>query len=173
VTGLSELPAAAPVYSPGGQGWTTNSGCGPANTTSTTWANTVGLITGRKRRKDQVTPEGLPAEIQLQDTRSCSLIQYKGKRMWRIAGKMYNLPDVYHERQYPCGAPRSAVSAGVRGCQHRRVPVAAAVLRTTGSAPVAYESVDEEHRQGLVTSSGTRRSVVPRHHPERRPDGDG
>jgi|SRR5882757_178610 len=96
-----ELPRPPLFYSPGGQGWTYKQWMWASQHDLDYVGNTVGLITARNGVKTQFYPEGLPAEIQLQDTRSCSLIQYKGKRMWRIAGKMYNLPDVYHERQYP------------------------------------------------------------------------
>jgi HK97 family phage portal protein len=96
-----DLPTPPLFYSPGGQGWTYKQWMWASQHDLDYVGNAVGLITARNGIQTPFYPDGLPAEIQLQDTRVCSLIQYKGKRTWRIDGKMYDPRDVYHERQYP------------------------------------------------------------------------
>lgn len=95
------MPTAPIFYNPGGQGWTLKQWMWASQHDLDYVGNAIGLITARNGISTPYYPDGLPAEIQLQDTRVCSLIQYKGKRFWRIDGKMYDPKDVYHERQYP------------------------------------------------------------------------
>lgn len=66
-----------------------------------TVGNSIGIITARNGISTQWYPEGLPSEIQLQDTRSCSVIVWKGETLYRIGGKTYAKRDIYHERQFP------------------------------------------------------------------------
>jgi HK97 family phage portal protein len=96
-----EMPTAPIFYNPGGHGWTLKQWMWASQHDLDYVGNAVGLITARNGISTPYYPDGLPAEIQLQDTRVCSLIQYKGKQFWRIDGKIYDLKDVYHERQYP------------------------------------------------------------------------
>lgn len=55
--------------------------------------NTIGLIT-------EVNGLGLPARIDLQPLAECSVLREKGKLKYRIAGKLYDPPVVWHEKQY-------------------------------------------------------------------------
>lgn len=55
--------------------------------------NTIGLIT-------EVNGLGLPARIDLQPLSECSVLREKGKLRYRIAGKLYDPPVVWHEKQY-------------------------------------------------------------------------
>jgi HK97 family phage portal protein len=96
-----EMPMSPIFINPGGQGWTLKQWMWASQHDLDYVGNAVGVITARNGVKTPFYPDGLPAEIQLQDTRVCSLIQYKGKRYWRIDGKTYDPKDVYHERQYP------------------------------------------------------------------------
>lgn len=96
-----EMPLAPIFYSPGGNGWSYVDWMWASQHDLDYVGNAIGLITARNGISTPFYPDGLPAEIQLQDTRVCSLIRYKGKYLWRIDGKMYDPKDVYHERQYP------------------------------------------------------------------------
>jgi HK97 family phage portal protein len=102
---MGDRPLAMPMspifINPGGQGWTLKQWMWASQHDLDYVGNAVGLITARNGVSTPFYPDGLPAEIQLQDTRVCSLIQWKGKRFWRIDGKIYDPRDVYHERQYP------------------------------------------------------------------------
>lgn len=96
-----DLPTPPLFYSPGGQGWTYKEWMWASQHDLDYVGNTIGLITARNGISTPFYPDGLPAEIQLQDSRECSLVKWKGKLTYRIAGKMYDPRDVYHERQYP------------------------------------------------------------------------
>jgi HK97 family phage portal protein len=95
------MPLAPIFYTPGGQGWSLEEWMWASQHDLDYVGNAVGLITARNGISTPFYPDGLPAEIQLQDTRVCSLIRHKGQMTWRIDGKMYDPKDVYHERQYP------------------------------------------------------------------------
>lgn len=96
-----DMPISPIFINPGGHGWTLKQWMWASQHDLDYVGNAVGLITARNGVKTPFYPEGLPAEIQLQDTRVCSLIRHKGVMTWRIDGKMYDPKDVYHERQYP------------------------------------------------------------------------
>ncbi len=66
-----------------------------------TAGNAIGIIRARNGASNKYYPQGLPAVIELADTRSCSVIRHKGKLKYRIDGKEYEPWEVYHEKQYP------------------------------------------------------------------------
>ena len=96
-----KMPIAPIFINPGGQGWTLKQWMWASQHDLDYVGNAVGLITARNGISTPFYPDGLPAEIQLQDTRLCSLVRKNGKLLWRIDGKEYQPKDVYHERQYP------------------------------------------------------------------------
>jgi HK97 family phage portal protein len=68
--------------------------------------NAIGIIRERSGFQTRYYPQGLPSVIELQDTRDCSVVYYKGKLQYRISGRLYKPFEVYHERQYPVsGSP--------------------------------------------------------------------
>lgn len=71
--------------------------------------NVVGIIRARNGISTPYYPDGLPALIELQDTRICSVIKHKGQTLYRIGAKTYQPGEIYHEKQYPIsGAPVGA-----------------------------------------------------------------
>lgn len=60
--------------------------------------NAVGLIVERSSAKNKYYPEGLPSRIELMPAGVCSYVERKDKPdQWKIAGRMYDPKDVYHE----------------------------------------------------------------------------
>src|SRR3954464_9629448 len=68
--------------------------------------NAIGIIRERNAVRTPYYPEGLPSIIELQDHRDCAVQIHKGKKVYKIAGRVYQPNEVYHERQYPlAGSP--------------------------------------------------------------------
>jgi HK97 family phage portal protein len=82
------------LITPGGKRWKMHAWLYAGQVPLDSAGNNVGLITVRDGL-------GLPAVVELQDLAKCSLIVRDGKpHQWRINGQLYDLEDVWHERQY-------------------------------------------------------------------------
>lgn len=101
-----EMPKPPIMVDPGGVKWDYTDWMWASNRDLDSIGNTIGLIKARNGIRTRYYPEGLPALIELADTRSCSIVNYKGRTMYRVDGKLYEEWEVYHERQYPVsGSP--------------------------------------------------------------------
>jgi HK97 family phage portal protein len=101
-----EVPKPPIMVDPGGVKWDYVDWMWASNRDLDLIGNTIGLIKARNGIKTRYYPDGLPAMIELQDTRSCSVVNYKGKTMYHVGNRYYNENEVYHERQYPLsGSP--------------------------------------------------------------------
>jgi HK97 family phage portal protein len=68
--------------------------------------NALGIIRERSGFATKYYPQGLPAVIELQDSRDCTVIIKGGRKKYRIAGEEYEAWEIYHEKQYPlAGSP--------------------------------------------------------------------
>jgi hypothetical protein len=100
------MPKPPIMVDPGGIKWDYTDWMWASNRDLDSTGNTIGLIRERNGIKTRYYPEGLPSLIELQDTRSCGIVSYKGETMYRIDGKLYAAGQVFHERQYPLsGSP--------------------------------------------------------------------
>jgi len=101
-----EMPKPPIMVDPGGASWDFGTWMWASQRDLDSAGNVIGLIRERNAVSTRYYPEGLPSLIELQDTRDCSVIKYKGQVQYRIAGKLYKPFEVYHERQYPMsGSP--------------------------------------------------------------------
>lgn len=101
-----EMPKPPIMVDTGGLKWDYIDWMWASNRDLDSVGNTIGLIRERNGIRTRYYPEGLPSMIELQDTRSCAVIRYKGRTMYRIDGKLYEEWQVFHERQYPLsGSP--------------------------------------------------------------------
>lgn len=95
-----EMPKPPIMVDPGGVEWDFQEWMWASQRDLDSTGNAIGLIRERNAISTRYYPDGLPSMIELFDTRGCSIVMHKGKRQYRIDGKLYNPNEVYHERQY-------------------------------------------------------------------------
>jgi HK97 family phage portal protein len=89
-----EVPKPPVLIEPGGKTWKMQPWLYASQNSLDGIGNYVGLVTARDGL-------GLPAVIELQDMAQVSLVMRDGAPLeWKIAGKRYDLADVWHRRQY-------------------------------------------------------------------------
>jgi HK97 family phage portal protein len=96
-----EMPRPPVLTDPGGTRWSYSRWMWASENDLDRTGNAIGLIRERNSIATPYYPEGLPSRIELQPIDQCSVITYKGELTYRIAGKVYQPRDVYHEMQYP------------------------------------------------------------------------
>jgi HK97 family phage portal protein len=89
------------IEQPGGPGWDFVDWMWASQHDLDYVGNTIGLIKARNGISTKYYPDGLPAVIELADSRACSVVKWKGQILYRINGTTYKAKDVYHERQFP------------------------------------------------------------------------
>jgi phage portal protein BeeE len=91
-----EWPKPPVLVAPGGKRWDYRHWMWATQHDLDSCGNTIGLIT-------EVNALGLPARIDLQPIRSCSVIQRRGmiEPIYKIDGHEYPADKVWHERQFP------------------------------------------------------------------------
>lgn len=96
-----EMPKPPILVTPGGEHWPYDMWMYASQVDLDRCGNTIGLITEKNGA-------GLPAKIELQSIRDCSVIQRKNDPVhrYKIGGKEYTPDQVWHERQFPvAGSP--------------------------------------------------------------------
>lgn len=96
-----EMPKPPVMVDPGGLEWDFVDWMWASQRDLDLTGNAIGIIRERNGAKNRYYPQGLPSVIELADTRTCSVVRHKGKRLYRIDGREYQPWEVYHERQYP------------------------------------------------------------------------
>ncbi len=101
-----EMPKPPIMIDPGGVKWDYVDWMWASQNDLDSAGNAVGIIRARNGARNRYYPDGLPAEIELADTRGCSVVTVKGKTKYRVDGKLYDPSEVYHEKAYPVsGSP--------------------------------------------------------------------
>lgn len=101
-----EMPKPPILVDPGGREWDFIDWMWASQRDLDTAGNTIGKIVARNGISTPYYPQGLPAVIELADTRACSVIRHKGELLYRVDGKIYQPWEIFHERQYPAsGTP--------------------------------------------------------------------
>lgn len=94
-----EMPKPPILAAPGGEKWDFIDWMYATQQDLDRAGNTVGLIT--ERSGVLLNGVGLPARIDLQQIADVAYVQRRDRPdQWRIGGKLYDLADVWHERQY-------------------------------------------------------------------------
>lgn len=90
-----EMPKPPILVTPGGERWPYWAWMYASQVDLDRAGNTIGLITERNAL-------GLPARIDLQSIKDCSVIERRDVGLqYRIGGKIYDPSQVWHEKQYP------------------------------------------------------------------------
>lgn len=95
-----EMPKPPLFTAPGGAQWSYMQWVHASQVDLDRAGNAIGLITERSAAWTPLHPKGLPSRIELQPINDCVVVRKDGVLKYRIANKMYEAADVWHERQY-------------------------------------------------------------------------